>query len=919
MPINLNQQINVILSGLDARISTLEGAMPSPSVTISAAVSHAEGNTGTTAFIYTLTLARNGSTASFPFTWAVTGTGGSPANAADFGGTFPSGSGTFASGETSKTITILASGDITVETDETFLLTVTTTGLNTVTVVGTITNDDAATISHLGTVGVNLAGADAYGRTFPFLNRFKTMREWSQGTFTIDSKGYADNTAGTTLAAFGIEEPGMRPVTTADPTPNRWVVKWTGTGTCTVDDTTTVGTPTSNRLVFDNPAYTPGQNDPYTRFLRITGSPKDIAIVPLADEALYDAGTTWFNPPYLELVKRWTLIRDMDWMNTNSSTRTDFTTRPPVDYATWASYRGDAPLTPPEVPLEVVLRLAHEAGTKILHHCSPVRYTDAALTAELTFLKANLPTGCVLRHEFSNEIWNDPTAATQYAYTQGALLPDEGIPRHIVWAGKRAAEAATIARGIFSGADAARLRTAIGVQSGRTEIAPWKEFGAKKVSGVTRLADIFDNLLIAPYVRANLNGNNDTDRNTIMAKATANDIAWFLNQLEHGGTLTATDESTVDTLCSTEIPYWETYCAANDLTPACYELGFEQVPQAFFYEDHGYTVTQRDQLTNALITALDTTTAGAMVTRLLTALRTASFYGNAYFFDIGGRNQFGIWGARASTYVGGGRDDALAGWEAAPTTPATLTITAPTPLTLTNGASTSRKVTAAGGYPKRAISLTSGAVPGMTFNARLGQLTGTPSTNGNFPVTIAVTDISGATTSVSPTFVVAAPPSFRYYKLIVTNRYALGNLTPPLPRQDNMRELYVQRPDGTRPTQAWLASSSEGGLGPENLTDGNQATQWSYDYDNDNPFPHVFATDCGTAEPFGSLFIQSADGGYSAPPSDFTLYGRNTPFAVGTGTSPDTSVAGATLLLTVVGAGASDYSPSPDHIAVFDS
>lgn len=123
---------------------TAAGAVVAPTVAFSAAVSQAEGNSGTTAFVYTLTLTRNGSTAAFPFTWAVTGSGSNPSSAADFGGTFPSGSGTFASGETTKTMTVLASGDTAVEPDEAFLLTATVTGIGDATVQGTILNDDAA-------------------------------------------------------------------------------------------------------------------------------------------------------------------------------------------------------------------------------------------------------------------------------------------------------------------------------------------------------------------------------------------------------------------------------------------------------------------------------------------------------------------------------------------------------------------------------------------------------------------------------------------------------------------------------------------------------------------------------------------------------------------------------------------------------
>lgn len=144
---------------------------PSPSLSLSSAVTQVEGNSGTSAFVWTLTLNRDGSTASYPYSWAVTGSGTNPADAADFGGTFPSGSGTFAPGETSKTITVLVTGDTANEPNETFTLTVTAAGLNTVTSTGTISNDDTAggalNYPRIAVVGPSTDANNMYGTNSP--------------------------------------------------------------------------------------------------------------------------------------------------------------------------------------------------------------------------------------------------------------------------------------------------------------------------------------------------------------------------------------------------------------------------------------------------------------------------------------------------------------------------------------------------------------------------------------------------------------------------------------------------------------------------------------------------------------------------------------------------------------------------------
>jgi Ca2+-binding RTX toxin-like protein len=109
-----------------------------------------EGNTGTKVFTFTVT--RSGSTTEINnVNWAVTGTGTNLANAADFGGTLPSGIVTFAANETSKVITVNVSGDTTVEPDESFTVTLSnpTNGstLGTATAIGTIVNDDFPSIT----------------------------------------------------------------------------------------------------------------------------------------------------------------------------------------------------------------------------------------------------------------------------------------------------------------------------------------------------------------------------------------------------------------------------------------------------------------------------------------------------------------------------------------------------------------------------------------------------------------------------------------------------------------------------------------------------------------------------------------------------------------------------------------------------
>jgi hypothetical protein len=111
-------------------------------------VSQPEGDSGSTSFTFALT--RSGDlSAADTIDYAVTGSGSDPADSADFlGSGLPRGSITFDVGETSRTVTIEVTGDIEVEPDEGFTLTIGNVPPNgQVLVAGAetrIENDDAA-------------------------------------------------------------------------------------------------------------------------------------------------------------------------------------------------------------------------------------------------------------------------------------------------------------------------------------------------------------------------------------------------------------------------------------------------------------------------------------------------------------------------------------------------------------------------------------------------------------------------------------------------------------------------------------------------------------------------------------------------------------------------------------------------------
>ncbi|KPF90610.1 hypothetical protein IP81_14755, partial [Novosphingobium sp. AAP83] len=119
------------------------------SVSIAAiSASKAEGQNGITKYTFAVTRTGDNSTAQ-TVKWAVTGSGANSASAADFiGAVLPTGTISFAVGESHKTISINVAGDTSVENDEGFKVTLSHASkgleLGTASAMGTILNDDIA-------------------------------------------------------------------------------------------------------------------------------------------------------------------------------------------------------------------------------------------------------------------------------------------------------------------------------------------------------------------------------------------------------------------------------------------------------------------------------------------------------------------------------------------------------------------------------------------------------------------------------------------------------------------------------------------------------------------------------------------------------------------------------------------------------
>jgi hypothetical protein len=149
----------------DTLIETLLAIINAPSYSLRAAeTSQSEGNSGDTTFSYTVLRTGDAGSAA-TLEWAVTGTGSDPASADDFAsGTLPTGTISFAAGETSKSFTVTVAGDTVLEANERFTVALSASGgedIAVASVTSTILNDDGGVVEPPVPGGLVLSGPAA--------------------------------------------------------------------------------------------------------------------------------------------------------------------------------------------------------------------------------------------------------------------------------------------------------------------------------------------------------------------------------------------------------------------------------------------------------------------------------------------------------------------------------------------------------------------------------------------------------------------------------------------------------------------------------------------------------------------------------------------------------------------------------------
>jgi hypothetical protein len=150
------------------------------------------------------------------------------------------------------------------------------------------------------------------------------------------------------------------------------------------------------------------QGAPFTHVPSAASCSSDRPYLAFADHH----GTLLFNPAFLDRMRSYSVLRFMDWMQTNNSFVKTWLQRTPVSYSTWATANG----APPEVMIALANVLGANPWFTIPHQAD-----DAYVNALAQLAKSTLSPGLRVYVEHSNEVWNTTFQQSGYVAQRGGL------------------------------------------------------------------------------------------------------------------------------------------------------------------------------------------------------------------------------------------------------------------------------------------------------------------------------------------------------------------------------------------------------------------------------------------------------------------------------------------------------------------
>jgi hypothetical protein len=530
-----------------------------------------------------------------------------------------------------------------------------------------------AAASDIPSLGVHLSGVRDYATQHPFLDRYKTARDWAindpNGAFAVfDRRLKLDKDGWPTAVPAGrrlITAVGVDP--TDDGITDRYVVLFDGEGTLEYFGATVLEARPGRHRIEMNTGEGEGFANLFVLIARtqLGDHIRNIRVVREDQLKAFEAGEI-FNPAFLARLKDFTMLRFMDWMGTNDSVVTTPQTRRRVTDASWTNENVWESSRRAGVPIEIVVELANRVGADAWINV-PHGADDALVREYAAIVRDRLDPRLKVFVEYSNEVWNfgfgqaqETFDAAQARWSEAFARRCTGNPdRGTAWMqlyGTRAAEVMDIfsdafgreanrrlvrvvaTQTAFLGLEEALLEAPLAVCEGKR--APKKSFDAYAVTGY------FDGGL---YADGNISFIDNVPEVRRFARQGEAGLAKAFRQMDKGdlfptqeGFISLEDPSDdgVTTGLRGLFAYHAKVARKNGLELVAYEGG----PHLFSSFE-----TTRD-LTGFFAKLNRDKRMGGLVTKMLDLFKDAGGTRFAYFADVEPYTEFGFWGALESVY-----------------------------------------------------------------------------------------------------------------------------------------------------------------------------------------------------------------------------------------------------------------------------
>ena len=355
---------------------------------------------------------------------------------------------------------------------------------------------------------------------------------------------------------------------------------------------------------------------------------RNIRFVAETDESTF--ATQRFSQSFIDRLEPYQALRFMDWMQTNNSSVSTWSSRALPSDARFSTEKG--------VPAEIMIELANTTG-KAPWFTMPHQANDEYIQSFATLTKASLRSDLPVLIEYTNEAWNSAFSQGSWIEAQGQLAwpggEASGFTKRINYYGRRSAEICDIWRSVF--ADAAdRVVCITASQAANSWTAdealscPLWDQSPCTGHGIKALA-------IAPYMGGYL-GEEDVYPNALSWTSDADGgLASLFTELSQGGALPNGPQGGAIAQSFGWIEENQSVALNHGVTLISYEGGQHLVGVG--------SGANNDTLTTLFTAANRDSRMGSLYTNYLTGWASRGGGLFMHFNDISPYSKFGSWGA----------------------------------------------------------------------------------------------------------------------------------------------------------------------------------------------------------------------------------------------------------------------------------